>query len=354
MFDILVVDDQTTSLKLMRRLVSGLEVDKQVHCYTDPVAALDWAKHNPCDLIIADLRMPVMNGAELIRWFRKLPGCDDVPVIIVTVAEDRQSLYSALQAGATDFLTKPVDYIEFQARCRNLLTLREHQRAIQDHARWLEQRVADAVAEIEVREKDTLMHLAKAGAYRDPYTGSHVQRIARYAVIVARALGLAEDLCHTLEYAAPLHDLGKIGIPDSILLKRGALSAAEKACMHQHPNIGYEILKDSPSKYLQMGALVALQHHEHFDGSGYPQGLVGEEISLEARIVGIVDVFDALLTQRPYKLAWTLKDTLTYIRERSGRQFDPDCVQALFTSLDSILRVRSNFADPPREYNLLQ
>lgn len=352
MFDILIVDDQTTSLKIMRKLVTKLDYEKRVHCFTDPVAALDWTKQNACDLVIADLRMPVMTGIELTRWFRKLPGCDDIPVVIVTVAEDRQSRYSALQAGATDFLTKPVDHIEFQSRCRNLLSLRDHQRHTLDHARWLEDRVADAVKEIEVREKDTLMHLARAGAYRDPYTGAHVQRMAQYSKIIARSLGLSDELCLRLEFAAPLHDIGKVGVPDNILLKQGPLTGQERQIIEAHTTMGYDILKDSPSKYLQTGAIIALQHHEYFEGGGYPHGLKADKITLEARIVAIADVFDALMTQRPYKLAWTLQDTLAYIKQRSGSQFDPDCVNAFFAALDAILKVRSSMSDNKESYQM--
>ena len=341
MFSIVIVDDQPTSVKIMSRLVDKLPLETQVNGFTDPAVALEWSKQNACDLLILDLRMPVMSGVEFVRWFRKLPGCDDVPVVIVSVAEDLQSRYSALAAGATDFLTKPLDHVEFQARCRNLLSLREHQRQSKDRARWLEKRVAAAVEEVALRERDTLLHLAKASAYRDPYTGRHVQRMAKYSRIIAERLGLAEDFCHTLEFAAPLHDIGKIGVPDHILRKAGPLTETERSVMNTHVTIGNNILVNSPSKYLQMGATIALNHHERFDGDGYPKGLSGEQIPLEARIAALADVYDALTSARPYKPAWPLQKTLEHIKAGVGRHFDPRCVKAFFGALDAVLHVQA-------------
>ena len=343
MFSVVIVDDQLTSLKILRQLITKLPVEKRVESFTEPTSALEWVKQNACDLAIIDLRMPVMNGVDFLRWFRKLPNCDDVPVIVVTIAEDTQSRYSALQAGATDFLTKPLDHIEFQARCENLLTLRKQQRIIKDRAQWLEHQVANAVKDIEAREKDTLLHLAKAGAYRDPYTGEHVKRMAQYCRVISKSLGLNDSVCHTLEYAAPLHDIGKIGIPDDILLKPGVLTAVERQLMCSHAEMGYSILRNSPSKYLQMGATVALYHHEHYDGQGYPNGLRGIAIPVEARIVAIADVFDALTSKRPYKSAWPLEQALEHIKQRSGQQFDPDCVEAFLGALDTILDIYNHY-----------
>lgn len=345
MLNILILDDQSTSLKIMQKLVTHVEPEAALYSFTDPTAALQWAKNNTCDLVITDLRMPVMNGIEFTRWFRKLPDCDDVPLVMVTIVEDRKSRYSALDAGATDFLTKPLDHIEFKARCRNLLKLREQQKIIKDRSLWLEQRVAEAVHGIEQRERDSLLHLAKAGEYRDLFTGGHVQRMAKYCRLIAEAMSLPEEFCRTIELAAPLHDIGKIGIPDSILLKQGALSPLERQIMNTHVEIGYNILKDSPSKYLQVGAVVAMNHHEKFDGSGYPNGLQGSEIPIEARIAAIADVFDALLSQRPYKPAWPMQMTLDYLRQHTGSHFDPQCIDAFFGTLDGVITIYEQFQD---------
>ena len=343
MFNIMIIDDQSTSLKIMEKLVHRVDSSATLHCFTQPTEALDWAKRNPCDLVITDLRMPLMNGAEFTRWFRKLPACHDVPIIVVTIVEDRKARYSALDAGATDFLTKPLDHVEFKARCRNLLKLREQQLIIKNRSLSLEQRVAKAVHEIEQREKDSLLHLAKAGEYRDPFTGGHVQRMAKFSRIIAEELGLSDEFRYTIELAAPLHDIGKIGIPDAILLKPGPLAAQERQIMNSHAEIGYNILCDSPSKYLQLGAVIALNHHEKFDGTGYPRGLKGDQIPFEAKIVTIADVFDALMSRRPYKPSWKLADALEFIRKGSGSFFDPDCVKAFFSALDAIIQVHAEY-----------
>ncbi len=345
MFNIVILDDQSTSLKIMRQLVTAVEPEATLHSFTNPTDALEWAKGSGCDLVITDLRMPVMNGIDFTRWFRKLPGCDDVPLIMVTIVEDRKARYAALEAGATDFLTKPLDHVEFRARCRNLLKLREQQQIIKDRSSWLEQRVAEAVRGIEQRERDSLLHLAKAGEYRDVFTGGHVQRMAKYCYLIAEAMGLPDDYRRVIEMAAPLHDIGKIGIPDSILLKPGPLTPEERKIINTHVDIGYSILKDSPSKYLQVGAVVALNHHERFDGSGYPRNLKGDAIPLEARIATIADVFDALLSSRPYKPSWPLNVTLEYIKERSGSFFDPVCVDAFFDAMDGIVDIYHRYQD---------
>ena len=347
MFDVVIVDDQTTSLKIVQQLVIKTEPQARVQGFRDPTLALEYVKANGCDLLITDLRMPTMTGSELIRWFRSLPQGVDVPIVVVTVAEDRASRHAALGAGATDFLIKPLDHIEFQTRCRNLLRLREQHLLIKDRARWLERRVSHTVAEIERREQDTLLRLARVGESRDPCTGRHVQRIGQYCRLIACELGQDELFCKTLEHAAPLHDIGKVGIPDHILLKEDALTTDEWAVMRTHPQIGHDILANSPSVYLQMGARIALNHHEHYDGSGYPQGLSGAAIPLEARIVAVADMFDALLSQRPYKEPWPLERALTRLRDESGRRLDPACVDALLQTIDAALEIRARLADAP-------
>jgi two-component system response regulator RpfG len=222
---------------------------------------------------------------------------------------------------------------------------------IQNRARWLEEKVSQATQEIVTRERETLLRLAKAGEYRDEETGVHVLRMARFSSLIAERLGLSEEERHGIETAAPMHDIGKIGIPDHILLKPGRLDGEEFAIMRTHARIGFEILKDSPSKYLQLGAVIARGHHEKFDGSGYPDGLVGDAIPLAARIVAVADVFDALTSERPYKRAWSIQDALHYLQTEQGRHFDPDCVQAFLTQLDQVLHIRHQLQDLPPVHN---
>ena len=339
---VLIVDDQLISRMILEQLIRSLGDDTEPVSFADPVRALDWAKRNPPDLVLTDLKMPNLNGVEFPQWLRNTPSCVDVPVVVITCVDDQSVKYRALEAGATDFLTKPIDHHECRARCRNLLRLRQQQSIIRDRARWLEKEIGEKTRELQLREKETLLRLAKAGEYRDSDTNGHVLRMAYTARLIADTLGKDADYCDVIEQAAPMHDIGKIGVPDSILLKPGRLDAHERSVMMQHARIGYDILRDSPSKYLQFGATIAWCHHEKYNGEGYPRGLKGEAIPIEARIVAIADVFDALLSERPYKQAWSLEQALDLVLAESGRHFDPECVEALMDNLDRILSSRQS------------
>jgi two-component system response regulator RpfG len=253
--------------------------------------------------------------------------------------------YEALEAGATDFLIKPLDEHETRARCANLLELRRHKIVLSDQARVLQYQVDKSVAEIHERELETLSKLAKAGEFRDRTTGNHLARMAKYSALIGTNLGLAQETVHVLEFAAPMHDIGKIGIPDSILLKGGPLSGEEETVMKSHPRIGYDILKGSPSKYLSMGAIIALGHHEKYDGSGYPTGLHGEDIPIVARIVAVADVFDALVTARPYKQAWSIEDGFAYLHSQKMKHFDANCVDAFAAGIERVREIHAAYAD---------
>ena len=276
---VVIVDDRATARSLLEGLARSLEAGVTVESFADPQEALAQMQHATPDLIITDYRMPGMDGIEFTRRIRATRRLADVPIIIVTVVEDRQIRYQALENGATDFLTRPIDPQECRARCINLLALRRSQKLVADRALWLEDQVMQATREVRMREHETLMKLAKAGEYRDLETGNHILRMAKYARLIAEELKLTAMECDEIEAAAPMHDIGKIGIPDQVLLKPGRHTPAEQEIMRRHPQIGHEILAGSPSRYLQMGAVIALGHHEKFDGSGYPRGLAGEAIS---------------------------------------------------------------------------
>ena len=342
----MIVDDRSTARSLLEGLARTLEPGIVVESYSDPFEALAQMQVHTPDLIISDYRMPGMDGIEFTRQVRAEPHLSDVPVIIVTVVEDRQIRYQALENGATDFLTRPIDPQECRARCLNLLALRRSQKALADRAQWLEDEVQLATTEVRTRERETLMKLAKAGEYRDEDTGNHIVRMSKYARLIAEELRLTALECDEIEAAAPMHDIGKIGIPDQILLKPGRHTGEETAIMRRHPVIGHEILADSPSRYLQMGAIIALGHHEKFDGSGYPQGLAGDAIPLAARIVAVADVFDALTSKRPYKGAWSFQEALNYIQTQSGKHFDPDCARAFERRIDAVAEIMRDLGDP--------
>lgn len=344
---VLIIDDQTISRMILEELIRSIGPDIETQSFADPVRALEWAKTHPHDLVLTDYKMPNIDGAEFTQWLRQIPSCADVPVVIITCLEDRSVRYRALESGATDFLTKPIDHNECRARCRNLLTMRRQQQIIKDRAHWLEKEIENKTRELRTREQETLMRLAKAGEFRDEDTGNHVFRMARFSRLIAQQLGFSENECDIIEHAAPMHDIGKIGIPDYILRKPGKLTPSEWREMQRHTFYGYEILRDSPSEYLQMGAVIALCHHEKIDGSGYPRGLAGDEIPIEARIVAVADAFDALTSDRPYKKAWLKNQAVEYVAAQKGKIFDADCVNAFMKNLDEIDRVIGELHDVP-------
>ena len=347
MSTILVIDDQAISRMILQELVRSVDEDVEVQSFAVPVKALEWAKNHTPDLILSDYRMPGMDGVEFTRWVRRIPPCADIPLVIITCVDDKTVRYKALEAGATDFLIKPIDHHECRARCRNLLAMRQQQQIIKDRARWLERQVKETTRNIVLREQETLLRLARAGEYRVEDSGNHIIRMASFSRLIAEQLGLSAEQCDLIEHAAPMHDIGKIGIPDAVLQNPGELTAVSRAIMQSHTTIGNEILRDSPSCYLQMGAVIAQSHHERFDGEGYPQGLKGQDIPLAARIVTVADVYDALVSERPYRPAWPMYRAVEYLVEQKGRHFDPDCVDVFVAGMDQIDNIQNIFCDQP-------
>jgi len=342
---VVIVDDQSTGRRILGHVIRGIDERLEIVSFSEAISALDFIAHRTPDLVLTDYAMPGMDGIGFLRHLRRIEGCADVPAVVVTILEDRNIRYDALNAGATDFLNRPIDEYECRVRCRNLLTMREQAKIIRNRACWLEEQVASATEEIRARERETVLHLAKATEYRDATTGNHVLRIARYSRLVAEKMGLDVHRCADLDLAAPMHDVGKVGIPDSILLKPGLLTETERQVMREHARIGYEILCGSSSHYLRLAAEIALSHHERFDGGGYPNGLRGDAILLEARIVAVADVFDALITERTYKRAWPIGQAIDYVHASSGGHFDPACVDAFSSGIDKIIAVAEELCD---------
>lgn len=341
---LLVVDDNAVNLTLFRHLLLKLE-DAEVECVADPVVALArCAEHEP-DLILLDYMMPVVDGLEFIRRLRLIPNRDEVPVVMVTADTESDVRLRALELGAQDFLTKPVNKVEIIARVKNLLALRKSRQQLANRAEWLATEVAKATAEIAAREKEAILRLSRAAEYRDPETGSHLLRMSNYTRLIAEQLGLPPAEQELLLEASPMHDIGKVGTPDHILLKPGRLTPEEFEIMKQHATIGYEILRDSLSPLLQCAAKLALAHHEKFDGSGYPQGLIGAAIPLYGRIVAVADVFDALTSERPYKKAWTLEAAVDFLNSNAGSHFDPACVTAFLAVWPQVLEIHARYRD---------
>jgi putative two-component system response regulator len=306
---------------------------------------LAWCMSNVIDLLIVDYMMPAPDGLEFIRHYRERTENADIPVLMITADHEKETRYAALESGANDFLTKPIDNAEFRARLRNMMALRRSQKALADRAAWLAEKVSEATSEILDREHEMITRLSRAAEFRDPETGAHIQRMSNYSHLIAMQLGLPKVEQELILRAAPMHDVGKIAIPDQILLKPGKLDDAEFTIMKTHAEKGYEILRGSRSNLLDVAAVIAHSHHEKFDGSGYPRGLKGEDIPLHGRIVAVADVFDALTTERPYKKAWTLDRAVEFLHAGAGSHFDPLCVAAFINRLDDALVIRDSFQD---------
>lgn len=343
-YQVLIVDDTEINLILFEALIKKMG-QCESRTFSNAVQGLEWAQTHDLDLVIVDYMMPELDGLEFIKRLRATPGREVTPILMITANDQKQVRYQALDVGATDFLTKPVDKIEFQARAHNMLALGESRKKLADKAAWLAEEVRKATAEIVQRERDTVVRLSKAAEYRDPETGAHILRMAHYSELIARGLGLPVADQELLLEAAPMHDIGKVGIADHILLKPGRLTPDEFEIMKQHAIFGYEILKDSSSRVLQAGAEIARAHHEKFDGSGYPNALRGEEIPIFSRIVAVADVFDALTSERPYKKAWPLEQACDFLRANAGSHFDPACVASFFVHWDQVLEIRQRFRD---------
>ena len=329
---------------MLRHIIEDISSELKVSDFGDPETALGWCETNQPDLLLLDYRMPQLDGLEFARRFRRLPLHRDIPIILVTVVGDEPVRQAALEAGVIDFLVKPVRPRELRARCRNLLQLRQQSETVKQRALSLEQRLLSSMHEVEERERETLSRLARAIEYRDAGTSAYLERMAHVAGLIAEQLGMFEDEVRVIEMAAPLHDIGKIAIPDAVLMKTGPLSEDETIVMRRHPRIGYELLSGSQNRFIQAGALIALRHHERYDGSGYPDGLRGEEIPLEARIVAVADVFDALISPRPYKKAWDVDAALGYLYAQRGRLFEPRCVGALIRSRERLEGICNRFS----------
>ena len=346
-----IVDDNDINLALLKAWVVKAG-DCEPILFHDSSKGLAWCIENRPDLLIVDYMMPVLDGLQFITRFRAEPGCEEIPVLMITANDGKDVRYEALQIGATDFLTKPVDRVEFAARVKNMLALGNSRKKLADKAAWLAEEVRKATAAVHAREQELLYRMSRAAEFRDPETGAHIQRMAHYSRLIAAQLGLTAEEQTLILQAAPMHDVGKIGIPDYILLKPSSLRPEEFAVMKTHAELGHELLRGSESTVLQAAATIAVSHHEKFDGSGYPYATAGYAIPLFGRIVAVADVFDALTSERPYKKAWSLERSVDYLRDGKGGHFDPQCVDAFLACWDDVLKIHAEYqdADVPMVY----
>jgi len=356
---IMIIDDISVNVKVLRAHLENAGYQEFV-CITDSADAYATIQRESPDIVLLDIMMPVVSGLEVLQKIRNDPEHSRTPVLILTSTDSSELKSEALQIGATDFLKKPVDVEELLPRVRNALKMKLYEDD-------LRAQVLQRSAELERSQKEIIHCLARAAEFRDNETGRHVLRVGLYAGIVAKNLGLDDETCELLKQAATLHDVGKIGIPDSILLKPGKLtteefeiiqrhcgygskvfekgSAEESAALNDHTSVGAQILEVCSSPVICMARTVALTHHEKWDGTGYPLGLAGEDIPIEGRVTAIADVFDALSSKRTYKPAFPLDKSINIIKEESGSHFDPAVVEAFLQGKSEFVDVQLHYAD---------
>jgi len=342
--NILVVDDNQTNVVLLTKLLEA-EGYLNVEGVLDSRKVVEMYQNNDYDLILLDIRMPYMDGYDVMEALKSVSVGDFPPIMVLTAQTDMDTKIKALDAGAQDFLHKPFDRVEALTRIRNMIEVRLLHKEIRQQNEVLEQKVQERTQELEDTRLEVVRRLGRAAEYKDNETGMHVVRMSKIAQLLAVAVGMSDDDAKLLLHASPMHDIGKIGIPDGILLKPGKLDADEWETMKTHTRIGAEILGDHPYPLMQMARIVALTHHEKWDGSGYPKGLEGENIPLVGRITAVADVFDALLSERPYKNAWPLDDAIAFIKEQSGQHFDPTIVEQFVVHLEDITAIRKQHRD---------
>ena len=344
---ILVLDDEPDNVLLLEETFKRALPEVRTVAFTSPQAAAAWCETNEPDLCLIDYKMPGMSGIEFLALVRQQAHFASVPIIMLTAQPGSELQQQALNCGATDFLSKPMNVADVVARTRNHLRLRAGPHASHRELEAFEHAIQqDAQRLVEQEQTRIILRLTQLSGYRDEETGNHMRRMAHIAVLIAEDLGLDKHFREMLLLAAPMHDIGKVGIPDRILLKPGRLDAAEWTVMQTHTNIGYDLLKDSNSEMMRLGAEIAHTHHEKYNGTGYPLGLAGEAIPLAGRIVAAADVFDALVNVRHYKPAWNLGEALDLLRRESGQHFDPACVTALLRRTGEVMDIQNQYTDP--------
>jgi len=342
---VLIVDDVTANTTLIARLLS------QYDCLAagSGLEALEKMSWFMPDLVLLDVVMPGMDGFEVCKLIKQIPAYQDIPVVMITALNDRTSKIHGLEVGANEFLTKPIDPAELRIRTANLLKVKEYDDFLSQHNRILQEKLAERTHELQAAYGEVIACLATAAEFKDRDTGKHILRISEYTRLLAQLTNLPEEEQELLALASPMHDIGKIGIPDHILLKPGPLNSEETSIMQSHTILGGKILAGSDSRLLKVAQLIAVSHHEYWDGSGYPHALTGQDIPFAARIVSIADQYDALRSHRPYKRPLAHNRVVEIISRGDGRtspgHFDPDLLQ-LFVANHSIFeRIFAQFKD---------
>jgi len=350
--NILICDDSVSNVMLLKALLES-EGYCSVKTLTDPTLVLPTLEESDYDLLLLDIEMPVMDGFAVMKQVASSSLIKKMfPILVITGSKKIEVRNRALALGAQDFINKPIDQVETVLRVHNILKVYSAFKVQENAVGQLEKLVLARTQELSEANTFLIERLAMAAELRDKETGKHVLRVGQYARILAEACGMMPELCYLIEKASPLHDVGKIGIPDAILLKPGPLDKKERETMNSHAEMGAKLLRSHSSMLVSMASSIALSHHERWDGAGYPSGLMGESIPIEGRITAIADVFDALTTVRPYKEAWELEDALDYLRNNSGTHFDPALVRLFEENLDKVLDIKHSYID--EESNLIE
>lgn len=336
---ILLVDDEPMNLHLLKRTLS--ETYTTLSAQNGP-EALERAAHGGPDLILLDVMMPGMDGYTVCEHLKADARTEKIPVIFISAMSEVQDEARGFEAGAVDYISKPVSPPIVRARVRTHLALR-------DQNLVLEEKVRERTAELRRTRLDIIHRLGRAAEFRDNETGFHVIRMSHCCRLLAEKAGMDSHSCHLILQASPMHDVGKIGIPDRILLKPGVLDPDEWALMQRHPEFGAQIIGQHDAGLLRMASTIALTHHEKWDGTGYPQGLAGDQIPLYGRVAAVADVFDAVTSARPYKKAWPVTDAFDYIRDQAGRHFDPNLVEKFLSAREEVLAIRRRWSEPEGE-----
>jgi len=342
---IMVVDDEEANVRLIEKILLRKGY-KNIICTQDSSQVKPLFEKYYCDLIILDLNMPVLDGYAVMAQLRQYSeACS--PAILVLSAQDIQSFRQrALDSGARDYVTKPFDMNELLSRVRNLIEVKMAQKYMRYQNEILEQKVLERTQAINETRLQVVRHLGRAAEYRDNETGLHIIRMSKIAALLAKEAGIKNYECDLLLNASPMHDIGKIGIPDNILLKPGKLDTDEWRIMQTHAKIGADILSGDDSDLMKMAHIIALTHHEKYNGKGYPNQLQGEEIPTVGRITAIADVFDALTSERPYKKAWSIETAIELIEQESCQHFDPELVRLFIKILPEIILIKKKYSEP--------
>ena len=344
---ILIVDDNPANILLLEKMLQQ-EGYENLMSTTDSRQVQSLHHTWRFDLIVLDLKMPHLDGLQVMDRLAGTVRDDYLPILVITADTDRDLRLRAIEKGAKDFITKPFERTEVLYRIRNMLEVRALYNERRRRAESFESILRRRTEEVRDTQLEIIRRLSRAGEYRDNETGMHVIRMSKYAQRLAQATGLGEEISTMILHASPLHDVGKIGIPDRVLLKPGRLDAEEWEIMKSHVEIGATILEGHTSDIIQLARVIVLSHHEKWDGTGYPRELKGENIPIEGRITAVCDVFDALTSDRPYKKAWSIEATVEEIKRGAGFHFDPRLVDAFIGILPKILRVRDCHAEPER------